>query len=362
MVSGISFLTIYGYDRRFLFSGTHIPEDTSGPMQTAKPVEQKMSQDAVKELFAVWLPPAKIAQVKPQSCGAMKDQTTGPATGEGMVWTTRGHQTRLKKSPVQLINLVPALGDYGSNEYKFRERILLVEMQPLMLLRADLPGSMKIALERVFGKPLERFMADALAAGRRDAINFCCVVHGTLKKPSMSAQKRDYEIPQDVLNTNNMLFHGFLTDINPLIDGTIRGNVTMGIFGADGMHQVEEKTAMPFNTLENREVTYRYFNRFEPDNARIAVDKKRSLATCWSVGIVDDRKEQKSLVITYHLLANDALLAEVMVNETRGNTDLIKVLQVIRLNLEKIDETKVTPDDRRAFNGFLSLLSMFLGE
>lgn len=318
------------YNKRFLFSGTHIPQDTSGIIKQVEQDEPKMSQAALEDLLAPWVSNAPIVPVKPQD--------------RGSYWTLIGDKSRMKKTDVNLLNNVPGLGIYHEKDYMLRESLLLVEMNPLMLLRAGIPSSLDLALQNGLKKSLKEFMVQAFSLGRSRTINFSCVVHNALKDQEM------------LVKPNNLLFHSFLAQVVPLINDTVRRDLLMGIFDGNGVNRADGLVAMPLNSLEKREVAYRYFNRFEPNNGQILIPQDRAISSFWSAVIVPDAQENNHVLITYHLVVNKPTIADLIVKQIEKEKNLLPLLQATKKQLDPV----INGDDKRALNSFISLLKMFL--
>ena len=182
-------------------------------------------------------------------------------------------KTHLKLNPAGgtcTLNLVPGVGVYNTVAYTLMYRYLIIEMNA-EILKETAP------------KPL----VDKLVQHANAQVNFCIAIHGT-------------RYLKAAFGDNNIVFHGFLVDCVPLVNGYSQRNLKMGVFGLDGVVPSTRQGSMPVDRLEARYV-HCHDERISPNNAHVSIQDKKT-GSFWSVVISPD---EKRVAVTYNILIND---------------------------------------------------------
>ncbi len=256
LLSGVLISQVLAYNRKYLFRGAHLP-----PMNLSVPVtffNQKKSTYTKEKSLSDW---------------------------------------------------IPVVGDSGGTELKTREKLLFLEIDPLMILKTIFPDMVDASVSKALGISLKEFIADALVH-KKKTVNVACVVHGVLKPAKMH--------------------------------GVVVRDAVMGLFDLDGVMQVIQKGFTPVK-------------RLVVDTVRVLND--RMTAGFWSVVITKDSSGNDNVLMTYHLLINDAAIADFFLSLTQTTFNLDEIQQGMSLLHKTFKD-----DDKRVFDGFFSLLRVLLSE
>ncbi|MFH0898562.1 MAG: hypothetical protein V1855_03210, partial [bacterium] len=146
-------------------------------------------------------------------------------------------------------SVIPMLGVYGEFYY-LSTRYLLVRMLPSMIEKIAPEALINGVCDRV-GVARSNFMQEV----KRKNIE----VHFSLVINQIDSKQLQY----------NVIYHPFLKEVLNVASGkTFRENVYMGVFGADGVQQCNASDAMPFGSLQLRDVHY-HDGCYSPNNAHI---------------------------------------------------------------------------------------------
>ena len=225
------------------------------------------------------------------------------------------YDDRIQKFGTCYLNTIPLIGHYQNKKtkeqgatigeyYNLKKRIAFIECSPTCLI---LPHALLDEIGAILDIPYDIPVKEQLSQliMRIPTIAFNIVFSSNVEEPLQDSDRKPNSniLPQ---KTYNLVYHpwtgNYATSIGKMNDYCVYPY--MGYFAASGVSNASGDEFSPhgpltYNQLAQKQV--HWHGAMSPDNARIAIDKKRDISTFWAAAFSEDKKY---LTVSYHLLFN----------------------------------------------------------